>query len=659
MGNILNHNRIPFTFRLDRSEYWDFYLSQTSFGSYGNSSGLYDGCLISYIDTTDPECVWFDKLYSKKQYYWDKAVNNGLDLKNIGYTGVDNGLINYKKDRTSNEEFLKLFSNSEFKIEKDDLRLLLNKVYGNNDIFSYDNDIVEEDGMLVSKLNGGFYQGFFRTDDNYKILPRNIGEGITFEIVLKKHDFETTGNKINDRHISNKGIFLYIGTRAENKWWEQYTTDFNKETSANGFIVDGYVNNDYTNTNSLNEGYLKPYDDLYAVSEYFADGYLTDKCDDKNCCCNNKGKRREVNPNQTSMPRFTYPEFLNTYEDNSVWFTNDGHLWIENEHFTTNNSGNSDIKPSKRKCNCNTYFADNYISDDYISESCDCTIYVKDEYLKDEEYIDIDEELFTKDGYSVRQPNIREYRSNNKFLLFDRTCDGFTTENWVEGSETIITDIVTSDIDNFFLLFNRTCDGYTTKTIDELIHKESLKYNVMSDLYRNALAFQITDDGKIGYKYMLKDCNGENDYTIESEWSGEKAVKDDEWNTITIKILPIGKIYDDCVENTSSSDKMRFMIYVNGKLKLVSKELPMLNLKKLNDMYSKQEGVPFSISVGGGTQGLCDVIYLNYREFPKYVLPLEKEFAGTFIGYFKSLRIYNCPITFSEIVQNTIFDGSF
>ena len=215
MGNIFNHNRLPFNFRLDRSEYWDFYLSQPSYGS-DYIDGLSDRCLISFIDTTDPECVWFDSLYSKPKYYWEDAVNNGISLKNIGYTGVDNGLIHYEKDRISNKEFLKLYKDSEIKIEKDDLRLLLNKVYGNNQIFFYGNDIVEEDGMLVSKLNGGFWQGFFKTDENYRVLPKNIGNGLTFEVVLKKHDFDKDGKyRLNDRHSDNKGIFLYLGTRAE------------------------------------------------------------------------------------------------------------------------------------------------------------------------------------------------------------------------------------------------------------------------------------------------------------------------------------------------------------------------------------------------------------------------------------------------------------
>ena len=659
MGNIYNHNRLPFNFRLDRSEYWDFYLSQPSYGSDGIGDGLADGCLISYIDTTDPDCVWFDSLYSKRKYFWDKAVNNGLMLNNIGYTGVDNGLIKYQKDRTSNEEFIKLFKNSEFKIEKDDLRLLLNKVYGNNQIFSYDNDIVEEDGMIVSKLNGGFYQGFFKTDDNYKVLPQNIGEGLTFEVVLKKHDFDTDGTyKLNDRYNANKGIFLYIGTRAENKWWREYITEYKPQTINNGFFTDGYVDSNYTDVNNINANYLKPFKDLYSLSDYFSDGYLTNECE--NCCCPNDEQTKEIKQTSLSMPKFTYPEALNVYEDNAVWFDKNGHLWIENEMFTTNRNTNKYNKSHfKHKCNCNEYFSDGYISDDYYSDSCDCTMYVNDEYIKSETKIDLDEELIMKDGYSVRQTNIKEYRSDNKFLLFDRTCDGFTTDNWIEGSEVIITDILTPKIKNYFLLFDRTCNGYTTDSINKLISEESKKYDILNDIYRNAVAFQIDDNGRIGYKYLLKDCEIENGYKIETEWSGENVIENDMWNTITIKIMPLTRKYDECDEETNSTDKMKFYIYINGKLKLISKELPVFNFKNLNDVYSKQEGVPFNISLGGGTQGLSDVIYLNYRELPKYILPLEKEFAGTFIGFIKTLRIYNCGITFSEIIQNAIFDSYF
>jgi hypothetical protein len=93
------------------------------------------------------------------------------------------------------------------------------------------------------------------------------------------------------------------------------------------------------------------------------------------------------------------------------------------------------------------------------------------------------------------------------------------------------------------------------------------------------------------------------------------------------------------------------MFYVNGKLKYVSKELPRINLRALNDLYEKQEGVPYNISIGGGTQGLAETIQYNYMLNPTRVYPIEKYFAGSFIGYISSFKIYNCFLE-QKIIEN-------
>jgi hypothetical protein len=93
--------------------------------------------------------------------------------------------------------------------------------------------------------------------------------------------------------------------------------------------------------------------------------------------------------------------------------------------------------------------------------------------------------------------------------------------------------------------------------------------------------------------------------------------------------------------NHNENDKMQIYIYVNGYLKLISKELPILNLHELNDSPQKQEGVPYSISIGGGSQGLSERIFLNYYDISDYQMPIEKYFAGTFIGDIKNFKIYS------------------
>lgn len=577
---------MPIDFRLSYDEYWDFCLNtDINLNLYQNNKGLHTDCLISYIDINDSNCVWFNDLYSKSDFIWENSVNNGINNNYIGYTGVDNGIISYEKDRISNQKFYELYTNSKLVIENGDMRFHLHKVSGNNMIFDYESDIVSEDNILCTRLNGGFYQGFFKLyNEDYQILPDSIGDGVYFEFTIKKSEFTDNNKllKLNDRYPDNKGIFFYIGTRSENKWFINYDVTDKIDYINNSYVSEDYVNSDYFPIDTLNENYIKPYNDVYNKDGYFNTDYL--------------------------------------------------------------------LQDGNNNCNVNNeYFADDYVSEDYFKVPCDiCNMYVKPEYYNEEMVINPDEIIYTSEGYDFAQPNIKEIKTDNKFIFFNRTEDGFTTETWNEGDEVILTDINIPDMENYFLLFNHTKNGYTIKNIDELKYKKSKQYSILDDILYNALAFQITDNGNVGYKYMVRDCDKtEKAYKIEREFSKNDIIKNNQWNTIGVKILPI------------SNNNMKLYFYVNGKLCLVSKELPILKLKQLNDVRDKQVSVPYNISLGGGTQGLCDVIYMNYRQLPKYVLPLEKEFAGTFIGYIKSFKIYNCLLNINDIQENFNFEKSF
>lgn len=653
MSNILKNYNLPIDFRLMSDEYWDFCLNtDVSFGMSNTVNGLQTRCLISCIDINNPDCVWFDNLYSNNKYIWSDAVNNGVNTDYIGFTGVDNGYVHYQKDRISNQKFYELFTKSNLTIEQDDKRLKLNKVNGNNMLYDYSNEIVEENGMLCSKLNGGFYQGFFKLFGfDYQVLPTDVGEGLCFEFTLKKGEFDKANNKLirlNDKYPNNKGIFFYIGTRAENKWWINYLVDNKFDKSNNGYVVDGYVNEEYNDNVHLNDNYVKPYEDLYNKDGYFSGDYLSDK-KISDCCC-----KLNVENNDNSKPIkngfiFTMPEYISTYQDNSVWFNKEHDILVNNEklHSPAHISGNLPIvnKISKEICG-GAYFVDDYVNSEYFTPTCDiCDMYVKHEYYNDEKEIDENEIFHTSEGYEFNQPNITEIKTDNKFIFFNRTDDGFTIKDWDENNEVILTDIKIPDMENYFILFNRTENGYTIKTIEELINKNNKKYDVLDDIFKNGLAFQLKDDGSLGYKYIVRDCDSETkNYKIEKEFS-RPIIQDYKWHTIHVKITPI---------NNSS---MRIAFYSDGKLCLLSKELPLLQLKQLNDLKDKQIGVPFNISLGGGTQGLCDVIYLNYRKLPEYILPLEKEFAGTFIGFLKSFKMYNCILRIDEIRENYNFEA--
>ena len=589
MSNILNHNRNIFQFDINKEDYWDFQLCiDNAYDDFGE--GLVERCLSAYIDLSDDECIWFDNIYSKNHFIWQNAVNNGVELNNFGYTSVDNGKTYYEKDRISNKEFFKIYTDTTYHTEKDDFKLVLSKVKGNQQIYDYSNDITFwNDAFQVSKLNGGWYQGFYCANDGkeYKVLPTDLGSGWNLEFVINKEDFVNEKRTMNDVYPENKGIFFYIGTRAENKWWIKYLTDHDFDWCKKTGFADEYVEKTYNDDIHLNDDYFKALVEVYESEGYCGDDYI-----------------------------------------------------VEQEN--TNESAFESDYAKEKPCNI-------------------CADYVTDGYYEEEMVIDEDMKLDTDTGYDMYQPNIVRKKTDNKFLIFDRTCDGQTADKWdEENTEVILEYIKKPEIGNYFRLFHHGCDGYDVNKVKKVLEKENKRYNVLKDLYRNAFALQIKDDGTIGYKYLVKDCDKEEeDYKIESEFTTNSVINEKEWYTVNVKIQPLkhkDKSDDICLSPNSFLDTMQIMIYVNGKLVLVSKELPIFNFKLLDDLEEKQEGVPFNISLGGGTQGLAEVVYLNYLKLPEYILPLEKEFGGSFIGWIKSFKFYTCPLNYYEIRQNYNFN---
>ena len=224
MANLKVNNYHNLKLRVNYDEYWDFFVNKDSYGHYRLPHGeFYDECLISYIDLSDEDCIDGDTwIYSKSNYSWYDALSIGYTLYNITYLGVDNGLFQFRKDRIMNKDFIDIFQSNHFKIEENDTRLKLHAVSGST--LQYDYPLHVENGSV--RLNGGFYQGFFKTEcDKYQILPTHFehGDTLNFEFTLKRCDLEKESDKtLNDKYPQNKGIFFYIGTRAENKWIYNY-----------------------------------------------------------------------------------------------------------------------------------------------------------------------------------------------------------------------------------------------------------------------------------------------------------------------------------------------------------------------------------------------------------------------------------------------------
>ena len=93
MANLKDNNYHNLKIRVNKDEYWDFFINKDSYGSFiSNPNVMYDKCLISYIDSSLPECISGDTwLYSSDKYKWESAYTETNTLNNIAYTGIDIG----------------------------------------------------------------------------------------------------------------------------------------------------------------------------------------------------------------------------------------------------------------------------------------------------------------------------------------------------------------------------------------------------------------------------------------------------------------------------------------------------------------------------------------------------------------------------------------
>lgn len=640
--------------KIIKDEYWDFIIS-SDISSHANYNGLTEKCLISYIDFNDNNCFIDNKFYSKLNYKWEGGINNGVELLDIGLTGIDNGFIQFRKDRISNNEYLNILNNSTFKINKNDLRLFLTPVSGNTQEFSYQYEFCHDKDENFLALKGGFLQGFYKLFGfDYQVLPSRIENGWTLEFVLRKKNYEIDSSSINALYPSNQGIFFYIGTRSENKFWNQYNSNseiFEDNNRAN-YNYDNYFGDsnfplksiDIINSNYFGED-LKE-DDFFLEEKYLSEN---DYINAETCC---KDINEVICYNDTPSINKSYKQSVYSY-----YFLNE-YGFLENSMC---NNSSCEYCLSNFTKNENHLKDDEYYSDMYFSEDnencCNKGFLVENEYYQPEISL-LDQKIITKDDHEIDKNGYYEFVSDNKFLLFNNTPTGFTVNNWTEGSTITFSGRSSSFKPNYFLLMNNTKTDYTVNTLDEYLLKYDNTYDVINDITNNAFALKINDDNSIGYKYLILDCDSSNKFKIVEEKSLPNIINDDNWNVITIRIFLLNEDNDICPSNSKiAKRKMKLYFYVNGNLIFISKELPSFNFRELNDVFDKQEGIPFNISIGGGSQGLLETMWLNYYDIPSKILPIEKYFAGTFIGDIKSFKFYNCDLNYNEIKNNYLYEN--
>ena len=587
MGNIKNFNFNNLDLKLSKSDYWDFYLANDDKG--GDCSPLLAGsCEVVWYDFNNTNI--FENNTEETIYslvYWTGATNHGYTLDSFGLTGIDNGAITFNKlsGDTSNTALLSALTQSTLTIPSGDTRLALTRVTGSTSGLTYDYSYVtgEEAGNYMRFL-GGFYQGYYKLDGTtYEVLPTRVENSWSAELWLKPETIGTAGTTLNDLYPNNKGFFFYMGTRAENKFWDKWV-------GADTGCTSGCTSTGCTSGDTVSEWCTVPKEtDMFIIGDY--------------------GVAISLTP-----PRVDIDLIKN------------GFL------IYGNGSGAADSRISGDTGTIinenNAHFIDN--------PNCNCG------YCKGPHDGLGSKQAWNYDGKGISVKRTRQIRTNyqNPFLIYGRGSGESHNYNGFcmgpgdgLGSETSYT--------------------FTGETMDE----KTIDYKI--DIVDNAIGFRIKDDGSIGYRLLTvtggcQTINGKEIYvsgvTIEESYSQPNVVIFNTWNYIVVKFVTDYK--KGCDLSTSHRRKGKLMFYVNGKLKHIVDEFDEFIAKRLDEYKDKQLGVPFNFSLGGGSQGLIENQTFGGLDNSDRGLPIETNFAGSFIGSISQFKFNICELKYCNIINN-------
>lgn len=523
MSNIKNYNFNKLDFKLSNSDYYDFYLNSDAI----NSGQHYSATTIVSFDFGNYTILHYSGITSSK--YWSGATTGNFSATTWGLTGIDNGSIPYD----GNTSLLTLLTGSTLTHTSNDNKLTLKAVSGATGNYIYPIAISGTD--LV--LNGGFLQGYYKIDgQDYEVLPNRYEQGWTMAIQLNPNGTES-GSTLNSIYPDNKGIFFYMGTRAENKFWNIFT---------------GNTATDCTS----------------GSTEFCMDIKETD-IDIANII---------VKDTMTNLSAPLSPPPL------------DFEL-ITNKFLIFGRSNGVLCNGEKSETNFGRMRAVDF---------------------------DPDVLFYTK---LVRQ-KITETR--NPFLIFGRSngvlCNGEKSETGYGQTRAVNYSGSTSDV---------------------------LELDKDADIIDNAIGFRIKDDGSIGYRLLTLSADCKTVEMIE-EYSLSGTVLTGVSQNIVIKWVN-NDTFNGCDLINGKPRKGKFKFYLNGKLIFVSKELNEYIGKRLYDIQEKQVGVPYNISIGGGTQGLLESITFDGQDPDDLGLVIERYFAGTFIGSITKFDLFNKNLSWCEI----------
>lgn len=542
MNNITNSHHHKYNFKLSENKSYDFQLldsddtNSTSLRieditpefleslEFNLSTSLSDEDYVDDILDDQKLMIYFDAKHTmdgnviNNRRQWKDNKLEYINSPHFGLTALDNGRepVTGSIDNSLRNTPLNLF--------EDDNTLELHRVNGVRRQLSYNVNVVDD----VFKFRGGFYQGFYKVEGyDYQVLPNRYDRGWTIHTRLEHRDseFPNTLNTYTTNDVG--GFFFYMGTRAENKFWNTFEPEMH-------------------------------YKDVL-VPEI-------------------EGAHIPLNP----------PRVLVKREDN--------------QFLIYGQSGGSSICNTKGdpKTGFGTKTASNFGRQPLY--------YLTRVRIDDDEI----------------NPFLKYGQSNGRSI-----CGDGTNVDYVSPETGKIYD-------------------YGTASAADDVSKldQSTELDVNKDLIDNAIGFRIKDDGSIGYRRIIKvDCDDTKEFEVKEEYSEPGTIPPNKMVNITLKWLADLSLV--CQEDKPRNGTL--YIYINDHLKVTFSNFNEIINKGLDEYRDKQLGVPFNISIGGGTQGLLESVTFDGPDPSDEDLLIETNFAGCFIGDMQHFKMYAEPLSWCEI----------
>jgi hypothetical protein len=565
MQNIRNFNFNKLDVILSNSDYWDFFLGVDESPLVGPPD-----CTVTYIDFNNSGIFYTGATSANtisSLVSWTGATNTGYTFSTIGLTGIDNGLVTFEKlsGDTSNQALLSALTGTTLVIPSGDTRMHFTRVTGTTGNYIYPIDIVPSisgNAGTYAQFCGGFYQGYYKIDGStYQVLPTRVHEAWTAQFWLKRDSGPCSGNTgttLNDTYPENSGIFFYMGTRAENKFWNRF------------------------------EG---------------ADTGCTSGCTQPTGCTD------------TVSEWCTIPKETQVYINAANGFGGTGAtahtISLSPDSVTTNYITNPFLiygRANSGATRCGSCGAPSGFGNQTAC-SYDGTPIIQ----------------------TIPKTVVTDHR--NPFLVYGRANSGATRCGSCGAPSGFGNETACS-----FSGFSKS------------VEFDNLDYNL--DVIDNAIGFRIREDGSIGYRLLTVTgmCSGDtfvSGVTVEESYSLSGMVTGNCWSNIVIRFKT--NYLDDCGLEVQPKRKGTLYIYVNGKLKFVKHDFDEFIARRLEEHWQKQVAVPFNFSLGGGSQGLIETQTFDGRDQADLGLPIEKNFAGSFVGAISQFKFNICDLSFTDI----------